>query len=392
MWGQAAGRDYQRLKPQLMGAVMESWETLRDGADLVIVEGAGSPAEVNLRASDIANMGFATRANVPVVLVGDIDRGGVIASLVGTHAILTSEDRQMIAGYLINKFRGDVSLFDDGLVEIEKHTGWPCFGVIPWLKEAGQLPAEDSVVLDRVARGVTKSLVIAVPLIERIANFDEFDPLIAEQDVELVMVRPGERLPPEAGLVVIPGSKSTISDLMMLRAQGWDRDIDKHVERGGRVLGICGGFQMLGNKIYDPHGIEGPVHEINGLGLLNIETVMEPAKTLRNTQAHNLPYDLNLSGYEIHLGKTQGIDCKKPFNTIDGRPDGAMSKDGKIAGTYLHGLFVNDMFRCRYLEDLGINGTNLNYRAEVDRALDQIAGRLEELIGSDMPGFGADLS
>ncbi len=387
VWGQAAGRDYQRLKPQLMGAVMESWETLRDGADLVIVEGAGSPAEVNLRASDIANMGFATKANVPVVLVGDIDRGGVIASLVGTHTILSKADRQMITGYLINKFRGDISLFDSGLVEIEKHTGWPCFGVIPWLREAGQLPAEDSVVLERVARGATKSLVIAVPLIERIANFDDFDPLMAESDVELVMVRPGERLPPEAGLVVIPGSKATISDLMMLRDQGWDHDIDQHVARGGRVLGICGGFQMLGNKIYDPHGIEGPVHEINGLGLLNIETVMAPAKTVQNTKAHNLSYDVKLDGYEIHLGKTQGIDCKKPFNTIDGRSDGAMSKDGKIVGTYMHGLFANDVFRGRYLEDLGVNGANLNYRMEVDRALDQIAGRLDELVSSNLPGF-----
>lgn len=225
VFGQAKGRDYQRLKPQLLGAVLESFEKVAAGADLVIVEGAGSAAEINLRAGDIANMGFATQAGVPVVLVGDIDRGGVIASLVGTHAILDEGDRSMIAGYIINKFRGDVSLFDDGIRAIEGFTGWPCFGVVPWLPGASRLPAEDSVVLERLARGGAGALKIAVPVLPRIANFDDLDPLRTEPDVELVFVRAGEPIPADASLVVLPGSKSTISDLADFRAEGWDRNL-----------------------------------------------------------------------------------------------------------------------------------------------------------------------
>ncbi len=264
VWGQAKGRDYQKLKPQLLGAVLESFATVRAGTDLVIVEGAGSPAEINLRPGDIANMGFATRANVPVVLVGDIDRGGVIASLVGTHAILDEGDRAMIQGYLINKFRGDVSLFDDGIKAIGGFTGWPCFGVVPWLKAAGRLPAEDSVVLERLTRGSAGALKVAVPVLPRIANFDDLDPLSAEPDVDLVFVRPGEALPSDAALIVLPGSKSTIGDLHDFKRQGWDRDLSAHVRRGGRVIGICGGYQMLGRKVCDPHGSEGLETETAG--------------------------------------------------------------------------------------------------------------------------------
>ncbi|MEX3009942.1 cobyric acid synthase [Hoeflea sp. TYP-13] len=388
VWGQAGGRDYQGLKSKLLSAVMESWQTVNGDADLVIVEGAGSPAEINLRANDIANMGFATAANVPVVLVGDIDRGGVIASLVGTHKILPKEDRQMIVGYLINKFRGDVSLFDDGIAQIERFTGWPCFGVIPWLADAGRLPAEDSVVLERMARGEGKALKVAVPVLDRIANFDDLDPLAAEKDVEIVMVRPGDRLPQDAGLVVVPGSKSTISDLVAFRQQGWDRELEQHVRRGGRVIGICGGFQMLGSKVSDPDAIEGDVTEIDGLGLLDVETIMEPAKTVRNSKAWSVPYDVALSGYEIHLGRTQGPDCARPFCRINDHADGAMSKDGRVAGTYLHGLFEDDAFRRLYLSDLGVSGGDVNYRAEVDSALDRIAAQLDGLISPDFPGFG----
>ena len=387
VWGQAAGRDYQDLKPRLLSSVMDSWRNVCSGADLVIVEGAGSPAEINLRANDIANMGFATEANVPVVLVGDIDRGGVIASLVGTHHILPDADRRMIAGYLINKFRGDVSLFDDGIRSIEEFTGWPCFGVIPWLEEANQLPAEDSVVLERMARGEGRALKVAVPVLDRIANFDDMDPLTAEADVELVMVRSGQMLPEDAGLVVIPGSKSTISDLLAFRQNGWDEQLQQHVRRGGHVIGICGGYQMLGKKVSDPDGIEGNVTEIKGLGLLDIETVMEPAKTVRNSEAWCEPFGIGLAGYEIHLGHTQGPDCARPFTTINGHPDGAISKDGRIIGTYLHGLFGNDAFRRVYLERLGITGGAENYREAVDAALDQIANRLETLISPEFPAL-----
>ncbi|NKK67561.1 cobyric acid synthase [Rhizobium leguminosarum bv. viciae] len=378
VFGQAKGRDYQRLKPQLLGAVLESFEKVAAGADLVIVEGAGSPAEINLRAGDIANMGFATRAGVPVVLVGDIDRGGVIASLVGTHAILEDGDRAMIAGYIINKFRGDVSLFEDGIRAIEGFTGWPCFGVVPWLSGAARLPAEDSVVLERLARRGAGALKIAVPVLPRIANFDDLDPLRAEPDVELVFVRSGERIPGDAGLVVLPGSKSTISDLADFRAEGWDRDLHAHVRRGGRVIGICGGYQMLGRTVHDPLGIEGGTFEAPGLGLLDIETEMAPEKTVRNSQAYSTEYDdAPLAGYQIHLGITRGPDCDRPSAIIDGASDGALSANGRIMGTYLHGLFGSDTYRARLLQSFGLSGERRNYRESVEQALDDVAEELE---------------
>ncbi|WP_378950445.1 cobyric acid synthase [Mesorhizobium sp. ANAO-SY3R2] len=383
VFGHARARDYQELKPKLMGAVLDSWEKLEEGADLIIVEGAGSPAEINLRPRDIANMGFATRADVPVILVGDIDRGGVIASVAGTHLILPEEDRRMIVGYLINKFRGDASLFDEGIAAIERFTGWRSFGVVPWLKAAALLPSEDSVVLERLATGEKRALKVAVPMLGRIANFDDLDPLRAEPQVEVVFVPPGQRLPEDAGLVVIPGSKSTISDLMLFRQNGWDRDLDAHRRRGGHVVGICGGYQMLGRVVRDPHGIEGSVTEAEGLGLLDVETVMEPEKTVRNVEARSVRFDEPLSGYEIHLGRTIGPDCSRPTAVINGVDDGATSADGKVFGTYLHGLFGADGFRGRFLEGLGIRGGGIDYRAEVERALDEIAEHLERHLDCD---------
>ena len=376
--GSAKGRDYQALKPKLLASVLESFNQLSRDADLIIVEGAGSPAEINLRAGDIANMGFATAANVPVVLVGDIDRGGVIASLVETHAILPAPDRDMIVGYIINKFRGDVSLFDDGLTAIKSFTGWDCFGVVPWLKEAALLPPEDSVVLERKLRGGTNGrAVIAVLVLDRIANFDDLDPLKAEPGVELQFVHSGKAIPEDAVLVVIPGSKSTIGDLHRLKANGWDRQLTLHISRGGHVLGICGGYQMLGTKVSDPLGIEGSVREIDGLGILDVVTAMAPEKTVRNSEAVSSLYDIALDGYEIHLGVTSGPDALRPFALIDGRPDGAVSPDGRIAGTYLHGLFSSDAFRARYLADLGVSGGGAEYRKSVEDALDAIALKLD---------------
>ena len=384
MFGTAKARDYQQLKPKLMEAVMASFGRLKAEADLVIVEGAGSPAEINLRARDIANMGFATRADVPVVLVGDIDRGGVIASLAGTHLILSDEDRHMVAGYIINKFRGDVSLFDEGLAAITHHTGWRSFGVVPWLKEAAQLPPEDSVVLERASRTASGAACrIAVPMLPRIANFDDLDPLRAEPDVEVVFVAPGERLPRDAAMIVIPGSKSTIADLDALHAQGWADDIHAHHRLGGRVIGLCGGYQMLGRRVLDPHGIEGPIREAEGLGLLDVETVLEPEKTVRNVAARSVVHDEVLTGYEIHLGRTVGPDTLRPAVTIDGRPDGAVSPDGRVWGTYLHGIFGADAFRARLLADLGVQGAAGGYMAGVETALDAIAGQLERHLDLD---------
>ncbi|WP_087006004.1 cobyric acid synthase [Rhizobium sullae] len=377
VFGQAKARDYQRLKPQLLEHVLQSFAIVSEGADLVIVEGAGSPAEINLRPADIANMGFATRAKVPVVLVGDIDRGGVIASLAGTHAILSDGDRAMISGYVINKFRGDVSLFDDGIAAISRFTGWPCFGVVPWLKAACRLPAEDSVVLERLAKGASGALKIAVPVLPRIANFDDLDPLRAEPDIELVFVKPGDRLPGDAALVILPGSKSTIADLADLRAAGWDRDLEAHVRRGGRVIGICGGYQMLGRMVRDPLGIEGASAETPGLGLLDVETEMAPEKTVRNSLAVSAEYDVPLAGYQIHLGVTAGPDCANPSAVIDGVADGAVSADRRIMGTYLHGLFGSDAYRGKLLESFGLSGERRNYRQSVDEALDEVASELE---------------
>jgi adenosylcobyric acid synthase len=383
MAGEAKGRDYQRLKAGLMETVLESFARLSAEADLVIVEGAGSPAEINLRAGDIANMGFATAADVPVILVGDIDRGGVIASLVGTHAILPEEDRAMVAGFLINKFRGDVTLFDEGLAAITRFTGWQGFGVVPHLSAAARLPAEDSVALERLAASSAgKALTIAVPLLGRIANFDDLDPLKAEPDVAVVFVRPGERLPADAGLVLIPGSKSTIGDLAAFRAHGWDRDLLAHHARGGHVVGLCGGYQMLGRRVRDPYGIEGPVREAEGLGLLDVETVMEPQKTVREAKA-TTPDGSPLEGYEIHLGRTSGPDCARPVCLIDGQPDGAISTDGRISGTYLHGLFGADSWRRDFLARFGLTGSTAGYRAGVEAALDEIAGQLEQAVDVD---------
>lgn len=381
--GSARGKDYQTFKSTLMEAVMESWGRIGEGADLVIVEGAGSPAEINLRAGDIANMGFATRAGVPVVLVGDIDRGGVIASIVGTHIILPQEDRGMIAGYIINKFRGDVSLFDEGLKSITDFTGWRSFGVVPWLKDAARLPAEDSVVLERLTRSAGPALKIAVLVLDRIANFDDLDPLGSEPAVELNWVHRGERIPADAGLVIIPGSKSTIGDLQQLKANGWDQDLHLHRRRGGTIVGICGGYQMLGRSISDPDGIEGPAREVDGLGFLDVTTIMEPEKTVRNVTAHSLHFDLPLEGYEIHLGRTAGPDCTRPATRINGIDDGATSADGKVFGTYLHGLFGADDFRTQFLRSMGVVAEPSNYKAGVELALDAIAAQLEQVLDID---------
>ena len=381
--GEAKGRDYQKLKPDLLASVLDSYEVLRGQADIILVEGAGSPAEINLRAGDIANMGFATVAKVPVVLVGDIDRGGVIASLVGTHAILPEQDRAMIRGFLINKFRGDVTLFDDGLTAISDRTGWPSFGVLPWLKDVARLPAEDSVALERMASSEGGGVTIAVPVLDRVANFDDLDPLAGEPGIDVVFVRPGERLPRTAAAVIIPGSKSTISDLIRFRENGWDRDIAAHVARGGHVVGICGGYQMLGRAVRDPLGIEGAIADAEGLGLLDVETEMAPEKRVENVRAIAPALGVEISGYEIHLGLTAGPDCGRPALTIAGRPDGAVSADGRVLGTYLHGLFDGGAFRAAWLDSLGVSSEGGDHRATVEAALDAIAAEMERHLDVD---------
>jgi adenosylcobyric acid synthase len=368
-------RDYAALKPSLMAPVLESFHRLKAGHDLVIVEGAGSPAEVNLRAGDIANMGFAAAAGVPVVLVGDIDRGGVIAQVVGTQAVLDAADATLIKGFIINKFRGDPSLFDDGYRLIAARTGWPGFGVLPWFPDAWRLPAEDA--LDIAASPSTGGLKIACLVLSRIANFDDLDPLKSEPGVEVVMVRAGQVIPADAALVILPGSKSTRGDLAFLRAQGWDIDLLAHHRRGGRILGICGGYQMLGRVVSDPEGIEGPAGQTPGLGLLDIETVMTGDKRLTLTEGAHAATGQALSAYEIHIGRSQGPDCARPFALVEGRGEGAMSADGRVSGSYLHGMFAGDAFRAAFLSDLGLPAAARDHHAGVEATLDALAAHVE---------------
>ena len=379
-------RDYHALKPTLLPRVLDSFARLGGGADLVLVEGAGSPAEVNLRAGDIANMGFAEAADLPVILVADIDRGGVIASIVGTHALLSDSERARIKGYLINKFRGDPALFTAATDEITARTGWRCFGVLPWFADAAKLPAEDSMSLH--ARGDSKPsggdiVTIAVPRLPRISNFDDLDPLSAEPNVRLIIVPPGEPLPAEAALVLIPGSKATRADLTALRDNGWDIDIAAHVRRSGKVLGLCGGYQMLGRVVRDPQGIEGTAGETAGLGLLDVETEIGVAKILREIAGRDSIRGANLRGYEMHMGATSGADCARPFTIIDGKPDGARSGDGRVAGSYLHGLFADDGFRHAWLAELGTAGGLADYDGMVECTLDALADHLERHMDGD---------
>ncbi|MEM1298298.1 MAG: cobyric acid synthase [Pseudomonadota bacterium] len=367
-------RDYAKLKPELLQRVVESYTRLSAQADLVLVEGAGSPAEINLRAGDIANMGFAEAVDVPVVLAGCIDRGGVIAQIVGTHTVLPNADRDRIKAFLVNKFRGDPSLFDDGYAEIENRTGWQGLGVLPWFADAHRLPAEDAADIRPNAEG--RDLKIVCPMISRIANFDDLDPLKQAPGVSVEMIQPGQPLPGDADLIILPGSKSTIGDLAFLRAQGWDIDLAAHHRRGGHVLGICGGYQMLGRKISDPEGIEGPPGETAGLGLLDVETVMVPDKRLTRVTARHLSTGLPVDGYEIHIGRTGGPDCARPVVELDGRPEGAQSADGRVQGLYLHGLFTSDDFRGAWLKSFGISA-DYAYGAAVEQTLDALADHLE---------------
>jgi adenosylcobyric acid synthase len=379
--GSLRAMDYGTRKATLLPAVLDSFARVSAGADIVLVEGAGSPAEINLRAGDIANMGFALAAQVPVALIGDIDRGGVIASLVGTHAVIEPDERALIRAFLINKFRGDVRLFDGGLIEISQRTGWPSLGVIPWFGQAHKLPAEDA--LDLASRGGGAGwLKIAVPIIARIANFDDLDPLTQEPEVEVKLVPPGEPLPGDADVVILPGSKSTIGDLAFFRAQGWDIDLSAHVRRGGRVLGLCGGYQMLGRVISDPDGVEGPPGTVDGLGLLNVETVLTGDKITAPVTARDLATSQMVEGYEIHLGRTSGPDCLRPVVDIAGRLDGATSADGRIVGTYVHGLFGADGFRKAWLADLG-RSSHLSYGASVEATLDALADHCEQHLDID---------
>jgi adenosylcobyric acid synthase len=382
-----SAKAFQTAKRDFLGIAVESYHLLARECDVMVVEGAGSPAETNLRVNDIANMGFAQAADVPVILIGDIDRGHVIASLAGAHTVLDASDRARIGGFIINKFRGDPTLFDAGRQDITRWTGWPDLGMVPWLGAAAHLPPEDAVVLERgVSPTGAKRIKIVVPMLPRIANFDDFDPLRDEPNVELHFIPPGQIIPDNADLIILPGTKSTIADLAFVRAQGWDIDILSHVRRGGQVLGICGGYQMLGRTISDPMGIEGPAAEVAGLGLLNVSTRLETDKILRPISGHLVHGGASFNGYEIHVGRTDGPDLVRPFLIHhDGTAQGAISPNGRITGVYVHGLFHHGAARRAILSGLGAHSQGSDHQDQVDQALDEIATSLHRYL--NMPAI-----
>lgn len=330
-------RDYHRYKTTAMQAVLESYARLRSQYKMVLVEGAGSPAEINLRERDIANMGFAEAVDCPVVLVADIDRGGVFAHLSGTLDCLSETERARIVGFVINRFRGDIGLLEPGLEWLEARTGKPVLAVLPYLHGL-HLDAEDAIQSTQ-SGGAFR---IIVPTIPRISNHTDFDALRAHPDVTLTFVGPGQPIPP-ADLVILPGSKNTRADLAWLRAHGWEPALRKHLRYGGKLIGICGGFQMLGDAVHDPDGAEGPAGSTPGLGFLDLDTVMQPDKRLAQVQGHcvfaGAPALARVHGYEIHLGDSSGAALGRPAFEIDGRSEGAVSADDAVLGTYLHGVF-----------------------------------------------------
>lgn len=391
-------REYHRLKPSLLPAVLESFARLASTADLVVVEGAGSPAEVNLREGDIANMGFARAAGVPVVLVGDIERGGVIAQLVGTVALLEPAERERLVGYLVNKFRGDPRLFDGAHRHILARTGLPDLGTVTWCEAARDLPKEDALGLEEAAAdaarrrreaagGAGAAVKVVVPRLPRIANFDDLDPLLAEPGVDLRILNPGQPVPGDADLVLLPGSKATLADLAALRREGWDVDILAHARRGGWVVGLCGGFQMLGARIDDPDGVEGPPGGAPGLGLLAVDTLLGGAgdKTLALRHGFDAATGAPVAGYEIHLGRTAGPDLARPLLHLANRPEGATNPGGRVMGSYLHGLFASDPFRHAFLARIAARAAagSAAYEARVEAALDALAAQLERELDLD---------
>ena len=381
----AKAREYYKLKSSLLPCVTESFERLSGEADLVLVEGAGSAAEINLRAGDIANMGFAQATQTPVGLVGDIDRGGVIASLVGTMELLSTTERELVSGYIINRFRGDVSLFDSGIEALQKRTGLACFGVVPFFHDAKNLPAEDSMNIGHSTTAVRDAtLRVVIPVLSRISNFDDFDPLIAEPDVEVEFIEAGRALPGNADLVVLPGSKATIADLRFVRRQGWDIDIAAHLRRGGWLLGVCAGYQMLGTSVSDPTGIEGSACLEPGLGLMDMHTVLDDGKTLELRHGVHRQTGQPISGYEMHIGTTTGKATNAAMLELAGRPDGAVSADGKTMGCYLHGMFSSDAFRHAFLNSIRSRAhSGLGYEDRVENTLNALAVHLEATLDLD---------
>ncbi|MET0617714.1 MAG: cobyric acid synthase [Luteibacter sp.] len=382
---------YHAYKRVAMDAVLASHARLAAAYAAIVVEGAGSPAEINLRDRDIANMGYAEAVDCPVILVADIDRGGVFAHLVGTLALLSDSERSRVVGFVINRFRGDIALLQPGLDWLERETGKPVLGVLPYL-HGMVLEAEDALPREAVRREQAR-LRVVVPALPRISNHTDLDALRLHPEVECVFVGPGEAFP-ACDLVVLPGSKSTRADLDWLRAQGWDEAILRHVRYGGRVIGICGGMQMLGHAVHDPLGIEGPAGSSAGLGLLDLVTTLAPSKQLRNVTGRIAGTGAVVTGYEIHCGVSTGQGMANPAVVLDdGRADGARSADGRVLGTYLHGLFDHPQAMATLLAHVGLDApASFDLRALREATLDRLADTLDAHMDTAVLGdlFGID--
>jgi len=377
--GNMDARSYHAYKPVARAAVLASFRRLAARFDVVIVEGAGSPAEINLRTDDIANMGFAESVDCPVILIADIDLGGVFAHLVGTLALLDDSERARVRGFVINRFRGDLALLRPGLDWLEAHTGKPVLGVLPFLPGL-HLDAEDSLARQQGPRPAadTEHLRVIVPLLPRISNHTDFDPLALHPQVDLRFVGRDDPIPP-GDLIILPGSKSVRPDLAWLREQGWEAAIRRHLRYGGKLVGICGGFQMLGNLVHDPLGLEGAPGSTPGLGYLDMETRLEPVKQLRNVRGRLAIGDAEVTGYEIHAGVTRGPALARPAVHLDTHADGALSAEGQVLGTYLHGLFDSDPACAALLAWAGLRERRpTDFRARREAAIDRVADAVEQ--------------
>jgi adenosylcobyric acid synthase len=374
--GNMGAGEYHHYKRIARTAVLAAYGRLASQYEVVVVEGAGSPAEINLRAGDIANMGFAEAVDCPVLLIADIDRGGVFAHIVGTLALLSASERARIIGFVINRFRGDLALLESGLRWLEQHTDRPVLGVLPYLQGLA-LDAEDAINRDHEQR-TERALRVLVPVLPRISNHTDFDALRAHPQVELRFVGP-DQPPPAADVVILPGSKSVRADLAWLRAQGWEQYLHRHLRYGGKLMGICGGFQMLGRRIDDPQGLEGAAGDSTGFGWLEFDTVLQTRKQLRNVSGTLQIGTAKVSGYEIHAGLSRGEALRRPAVLLDdGRCDGAMSVDGQIMGTYLHGLLDGSAACDALLRWMGIpEPAPFDYAVMREHAIDRVADAAE---------------
>lgn len=384
---------YHDFKRVAMDAVLASHRRLSEAYEVVVVEGAGSPAEINLRANDIANMGFAEAVDCPVILIADINKGGVFAHLVGTLELLSPSEQARIKGFVINRFRGDIALLQPGLDWLEQRAGKPVLGVLPYLMDF-HLEAEDAVDI-RQSSKVEQTLKVVVPVLPRISNHTDFDPLRLHPQVDLHFVGPGQPVPP-ADLIILPGSKSVRADLAWLRANGWEQAITRHLRYGGKLLGICGGLQMLGERIADPHGLEGPAGQSDGFGLLVFSTTLAASKQLRNVRGQLTLGEVEISGYEIHAGVSTGAALERAAVTLDdGRCDGAISEDGQVLGTYLHGLFETPAACLALLRWAGLGDAQaVDYRALRERDIERLADLVDTHLDSvrllALCGLGAE--